>query len=167
MEQAIDNLPDRTAKKVEGVVEAIVEKGADAVKDHFDKKIDAKFEQIFGKGAREDETYEQAKARLKNARQNEDLALRQENTRRRREQAAEVKKQQAEDRKAKLAEDKKTAATAVVNEEAVGVEDAMDIEQAAVDLEEVAKAKKAAAKAKSKAKGKAEAKSVTPMLVEH
>ena len=130
------------------MVEASVKAGAETVIDHMDKK----FEQIFGKGTQENETYDEAKLRLKNARQHEDLAMRQENTARRREEWAGVKAKRAEDKAKAKAEDKAKAK---------GVQDAIDNEEAEVDRMEIAKAKKAAGKAKGKGKAKAKGKHTT------
>ena len=58
-----------------GEVEAIVKKEADGVKEHIDTALDKKFQQYFGQPAREGETFKDAKARLKAARDLEDDAL--------------------------------------------------------------------------------------------
>ena len=71
----VQKIPEETAKKVVGEVEAIVKKEADGVKEHIDTALDKKFQQYFGQPAREGETFTEAKARLKAQRALEDVAL--------------------------------------------------------------------------------------------
>ena len=105
MEQAIDNLPDRTATKVVEKVSTVVKEEADGVKEYIDKKFDEKFNalderlaQYLGQPPREGETYAESKQRLKTERVHQDEALNNLEAMRRSVQAAEDNKQTAEDR---------------------------------------------------------------------
>ena len=60
IEEDIGNIPERTAVKVKGVIDASVNEGVKAVKDHVDKKLAPLMKML---GSNPNETFAEAKAR--------------------------------------------------------------------------------------------------------
>ena len=104
MEHAIGQIPEETASKVKGVVEAVVKKEADGLKEHITSELDARL----GRRPSEGESAEVAIARLKVEMETVKNLNKQDKEEKK--AAAVVEKKAAAAAKKAAAEDKKKAA---------------------------------------------------------